>query len=131
MAQLFAYVSIFLLVCGSANAQQASQFCAYAWHEFSNCLRFLTGRLYPHYPSLKCCEAVRTLNLVAQGDELAPRNICQCIEDMVSVYRITFVASLIQDLPIKCNAHLSFPISNSMDCTRGPKSFGAYLKERV
>ncbi|ONI17039.1 hypothetical protein PRUPE_3G134200 [Prunus persica] len=116
MAYLFAYVSIFLLVCGSANAQQASQFCAYAWHEFSNCLRFLTG-LYPQYPSRECCDAVRTLNLVAQGDELAPGNICQCIQDMASVYRIPFVASLIQDLPIKCNAHLSFPISNSMDCT--------------
>ncbi|ONI21661.1 hypothetical protein PRUPE_2G079300 [Prunus persica] len=115
MAQLFACVSIFLLVCGSANAQ-ATQFCAYAWNEFSNCLRFVTG-LYSD-PSAQCCESMRTLNMKAKSGGVAPRNICQCIEDMASVYGIPFVASIIQDLPMKCNEHLSFPISNSMNCTQ-------------
>ncbi|CAL8118393.1 unnamed protein product [Prunus armeniaca] len=40
------------------------------------------------------------------------------IEDMAFVYGIPFVASIIQDLPMKCNEHLSFPISNSMNCTQ-------------
>ncbi|KAB2623777.1 non-specific lipid-transfer protein 13 [Pyrus ussuriensis x Pyrus communis] len=112
---LLAYVAMFLLVCGSAKASHASSFCVSVWYELGNCLNFLTG--FYADPTLECCNSVRTLNTMAKSDEAEPQSICECIEGVADAYRIRFVASLIQDLPIKCNAHLSFPISNSMDCT--------------
>ncbi|KAK9905419.1 hypothetical protein M0R45_000172 [Rubus argutus] len=114
MGSLFSYVMIIVLICGSAKGQ-ASNFCAQTWNEFSNCMRFITGLF--SQPSAQCCDSVRRLNMMAKSNENGPRNICQCIEDMSRTYGIPFVASIIQDLPIKCNAHLSFPISNSMNCT--------------
>ncbi|KAL6223239.1 hypothetical protein ACLB2K_006627 [Fragaria x ananassa] len=114
MDRVFACAMIFALIHGSVEVQ-ASSFCAQAWNEFSNCMRFITGSL--SQPSAQCCHSVRRLNKMAKNGDSGPRNVCQCIEDMSRTYDIPFVASITQDLPVLCSAHLSFPISNRMNCT--------------
>ncbi|KAM1376669.1 hypothetical protein PS1_038663 [Malus domestica] len=112
----FCAMTIFLLVCGFANAQARSHIYEQAWHEFSNCFGFSTG--VESDVSIECCTSVTTLNRMAKKFKNAPSVICHCIEDMAWAYQTPYVASRIPDIPIQCNEHLSFPISNNMDCNK-------------
>ncbi|KAJ1376988.1 Plant lipid transfer protein/Par allergen, partial [Sesbania bispinosa] len=45
------------------------------------------------------------------------QTICQCIENLAKGVGIQFDVSRIEALPDKCQTPISFPISNSMNCS--------------
>lgn len=90
-------------------------FCAYTYDYFGYCLEFVTGNYYK--PGKKCCVHIAKLNIIAKHKEENPRLLCNCIEMMTRGYTPPMLADKIQELPLLCNTHLSFPISSSMDCS--------------
>ncbi|TKY48863.1 Non-specific lipid-transfer protein 13 [Spatholobus suberectus] len=91
--------------------------CERIFEYFPYCLEFLVGD--PNYvrPSRRCCQHVVKLNILAHH-RTGPRTICWCIQVMVKGMTPALDPSKIQDLPLMCNTTLSFPISDSMDCSR-------------
>ncbi|KAJ6991558.1 non-specific lipid-transfer protein 13-like [Populus alba x Populus x berolinensis] len=49
---------------------------------------------------------------------MGPRAICECIEIITRTIPMKLRADRVSDLPVRCNTHLSFPISEYMDCNR-------------
>lgn len=90
--------------------------CDIVFNSFPYCLDFLMGLSYK--PSPKCCNHVKKLNIIAKHKKGNARRFCYCIEAMVKGTRPPILASRINQLPKKCNTHLSFPISSSMDCSK-------------
>ncbi|CAH9126847.1 unnamed protein product [Cuscuta epithymum] len=76
---------------------------------FPSCLDYLSGA--EDSPSLTCCTNLEALNCIAR--EEGPRRICQCIEDL----RPSLLESRIRGIYKECGIHLSFPISQHMDCS--------------
>ncbi|XP_006281881.2 non-specific lipid-transfer protein 13 [Capsella rubella] len=91
-------------------------FCAYTYDYFAYCLDFLTG--YYYKPGKKCCVHIAKLNVIANHKKENPRLLCNCVEIMTRGYTPPMLADKIQQLPLLCNTHLSFPISSSMDCSK-------------
>ncbi|KAL2331706.1 hypothetical protein Fmac_019287 [Flemingia macrophylla] len=91
--------------------------CELVFEYFPYCLEFLVGDPYFPFPSTRCCEHVAKLNKLAHSNT-GPRTICWCIEVMVRGMTPALVPSKIQELPVMCNTTLSFPISDSMDCSK-------------
>lgn len=91
--------------------------CEPIFEYFPYCLEFLVGD--PNYvrPSKRCCQHVVKLNMLA-NHRTGPRTICKCIQVMVKGMTPALEPSKIQDLPLMCNTKLSFPISDSMDCSK-------------
>ncbi|KAG4968791.1 hypothetical protein JHK82_034494 [Glycine max] len=91
--------------------------CERIFEYFPNCLEFLVGD--PNYvrPSRRCCQHVVKLNILARH-RTGPRTICWCIQVMVKGMTPALVPSKIQDLPLMCHTTLSFPISDSIDCSK-------------
>jgi len=104
---------------GEAEEAVASPFsvCTPIFEYFPNCLEFLVGDPKFTMPSRRCCQHVVELNTLALYG-IGPRTICWCIEVMVKGMTPPLVPSKIQDLPHMCNITLSFPISDSMDCSK-------------
>ncbi|XP_065631932.1 non-specific lipid-transfer protein 13-like [Quercus suber] len=87
--------------------------CEHVFEYFPDCLAFLVGFYY--VPTKICCRHVEKLNKLAKHG-LGPRTICFCIQASVKGTQPRLLASRINSLPIMCHTHLSFPISDSMDC---------------
>ncbi|RAL45309.1 unnamed protein product [Cuscuta campestris] len=77
---------------------------------FPACVGFLSGEA--EWPPARCCSNLEELNAVARAE--GPRRICACIEDLSA----SFVDSRIREIYKRCDIHLSFPISQHMDCSR-------------
>ena len=87
---------------------------------FPYCVDFLTeSRGSTTNPQRNVVNTLRNLNILAEH-RTGHRWICWCIQDMVKGLQPPVLASCIQALPIMCHTHLSFPISDSMDCTKYP-----------
>ena len=90
--------------------------CDRIFQYFPYCLEFLVGDpLFPQ-PSKRCCEHLDKLNILAKH-RTGPKTICYCIQVMVKGMTPQIIPSKVDDLPVMCNTHLSFPISDSMDCS--------------
>ncbi|CAK7322741.1 unnamed protein product [Dovyalis caffra] len=103
-----------LLVSGLDIAYSDSK-CELVFEYFPYCLDFLTG--YYFKPSKKCCVHIYKLNRLAKRG-LGAQLICSCIEYMVRGTEPRIRADRISELPAKCQTHLSFPISEWMDCDK-------------
>ncbi|XP_002517877.2 protein ARABIDOPSIS THALIANA ANTHER 7 [Ricinus communis] len=95
-----------------------NQECSKVFTDFLPCIRYVSGNSHHRSPTLKCCQGVRKLNEKAKRESKGSRKICQCLEDIAYSMNIPFVHSQVAALPSKCNVKLSFPISNSMDCSK-------------
>lgn len=84
---------------------------------FENCIEFLVGAPDAEKPSRRCCIHIKKINILAHH-RVGPRYICSCIELGVKGISPPLVSSRITALPIMCHTHLSFPISDSMDCSK-------------
>ncbi|KAM2035430.1 hypothetical protein EV2_039423 [Malus domestica] len=105
------FASVIILLCAillAAKAQTALN-CATVFHEFSFCKSFAPG--LSSEPLKQCCDSVKTLNTIARHDEGGPQMICECIGNLSYWSNVSFDTT-------KCQLHLSFLISNSMDCFR-------------
>ncbi|KAJ7981498.1 Non-specific lipid-transfer protein [Quillaja saponaria] len=109
---------LFLLIWRSnQTASQDPLYCIFVANNLLTCLQFLTG--VSSEPPMECCASIMILNTRAKDSAEDPQHICQCIEDMsYEMNNIPFIAPRIQDLPTMCQVHLSFPISNSMNCSK-------------
>ncbi|KAF8043325.1 hypothetical protein BT93_A1613 [Corymbia citriodora subsp. variegata] len=90
-------------------------FCVDVYQQFADCMEFLEG-LAPE-PPRACCDNLPTLNDLAKQNQVGPELLCRCIEDIAHVLDTPYVTSRIDDLLGKCQVHLSFPISNAMNCS--------------
>ncbi|GLT74325.1 hypothetical protein SLA2020_461300 [Shorea laevis] len=116
---LHAMLLIFLLLLASDTATAHEQllfvpFCQVAYWNFPACLSYLLNVSDDVEP--ECCDGINKLNQVAKQDKLNPQKLCYCIEFMERSSQLD--ASRISALPTMCKTHLSFPISNSMDCSQ-------------
>ncbi|BAT92285.1 hypothetical protein VIGAN_07097400 [Vigna angularis var. angularis] len=104
---------------GEAEEVMASPIsvCTPVFQYFPYCLEFLVGDPNFSTPSRKCCQHVMELNTLAHHG-IGPKTICWCIEIMVKGMTPPLLPSKIQDLPHMCNTTLSFPISDSMNCSK-------------
>ncbi|XP_048127062.1 non-specific lipid-transfer protein 13-like [Rhodamnia argentea] len=91
------------------------------YQKFADCMAFLGG-LAP-VPTGDCCRNLLALNDLAKRNQSSPELLCQCIEDIAYVLDTPLLPSRIEDLRGQCEVHLSFPISNGMNCSMA--NFGA------
>ncbi|KAL1560661.1 hypothetical protein AAHA92_10848 [Salvia divinorum] len=91
--------------------------CKDVFDYFSQCAGYIQGEGID--PTPMCCHSVTNLNAIAKQETGGSIRICKCIEHFAT-YKASnpFVESRIQELPLKCNTHLSFPISERMNCDR-------------
>ncbi|KAL7086955.1 hypothetical protein ACP275_13G035300 [Erythranthe tilingii] len=91
--------------------------CKDVFDNFSACSEFIEGGAC-NDPSATCCQKIATLNAIVNQENGGRVRICRCIE-FFSMYNASrpFVTSRIQELPLKCNTQLSFPISERMNCS--------------
>ena len=111
---------IFLLVVSWLDMSHQSKLAQYpvcepVFEYFPDCLAFLVGFYYK--PTKICCRHLDKLNILAKHG-LGPRTICFCIQASGKGTQPRLLASRINSLPIMCHTHLSFPISDSMDCNK-------------
>ncbi|XP_054817142.1 non-specific lipid-transfer protein 13-like [Prosopis cineraria] len=90
--------------------------CERIFEYFNYCLEFLVGDPAFENPPKRCCSHVEKLNILAHH-RTGPRKICWCIQLMVKGIAPPLIPYKIDDLPVLCGTHLSFPISDSMDCS--------------
>ncbi|EEF44396.1 protein ARABIDOPSIS THALIANA ANTHER 7 [Ricinus communis] len=116
MTRLIAFLTVILLVSGSAMPQQIQDFidCLNVIIYFSSCIGYIDGHV--REPTWGCCMGVHELNRLVKQDRDAQK-ICQCIELIAAVDDPPFVLANIDALPSKCQTHLSFPISVKKNCS--------------
>lgn len=107
-------LSLFLLLCSSSRGDEFA-FCVDVYQQFADCMDFLRG-VAPKPPTA-CCNNLLTLNDLAKQNQFGPERFCQCIEDIAYVTDTPYIPSRIDNLRRKCQVHLSFPISNAMNCS--------------
>ncbi|XP_028761633.1 non-specific lipid-transfer protein 13-like [Neltuma alba] len=90
--------------------------CERIFEYFTYCMEFLVAAPDHETPPRRCCTHIEKLNILAHH-RTGPRRLCQCIELMVKGVAPPIVSDRVTALPIMCNTHLSFPISDSMDCS--------------
>jgi hypothetical protein len=108
------FLILFLLVSRLEIAHQFSV-CERVYEYFPYCLDFLVG--FTSKPIKRCCTHIEKLNILAEH-RTSPQAICYCIQYSVKGTQPPLIPSCIQSLPIMCHTHLSFPISDSMDCSK-------------
>lgn len=108
MNKLIGFMMFFMLP-SEANFQQ--DYCMDVVANFDWRTGYLEGNRDDVAP--ECCPGQEKLNNIAKFE--GPRRICECIKDMANhQLGIPYIPSRIADLYVKC---LSFPISQSMDCS--------------
>ena len=108
------FLILFLVVSRLEIAHQFSV-CERVYEYFPYCLDFLVG--FTSKPIKRCCTHIEKLNILAEH-RTGPQAICYCIQYSVKGTQPPFIPSRIQSLPIMRHTHLSFPISDSMDCSK-------------
>ncbi|CAL0322603.1 unnamed protein product [Lupinus luteus] len=99
----------------SEMSPNSSTVCDKVYWDFATCLRYLAG--YESDPIPYCCKSIAELSSEAMEYKEAEA-ICQCIETLAMGTDIRFVVSRVEDLPEKCHTPVTFPISNSMNCSK-------------
>ncbi|KAI5652484.1 hypothetical protein M9H77_29671 [Catharanthus roseus] len=114
---LISFVFLLLAVMISRSVM-GSEFidCNDVYFNFFYCQEYIEGDYY--YVPSDCCVGLKYLNSLAQLEKTAPRLICQCIETNAGANHPPFSYQRIQALHAVCHVHLSFPISERMDCSK-------------
>ncbi|GLT74327.1 hypothetical protein SLA2020_461320 [Shorea laevis] len=112
-------LSIFLLLLLASEAATAQRvlfipFCLVVDMYFPPYIAYLVDGNDDVPP--ECCRGINKLKKIAKKYEGNSQRLCFCIEFMEKSSQMD--ASTIRALPIICKTHLSFPISNSMNCSQ-------------
>ena len=115
MARLLALLTVFvvMIIGRSEMSPSPETSCDYVYENFLTCIRYLVG--IESNPSKECCESMAQLNSIAKQDS---KTVCQCVENLAHDLAVRFLNPQVDSLPLMCNTYLSFPISNSMDCSK-------------
>lgn len=118
MSRHLVIVFAFVLTFSTPSIAWTCQGCKDVFDNFKQCAGFIEGR--SANPTLTCCHNVANLNSIVKREKGGLMRICKCVEYFATykTHHHPFIPSRIQDLPLKCNTHLSFPISEHMDCSR-------------
>ncbi|KAG5242204.1 non-specific lipid-transfer protein [Salix suchowensis] len=101
MARIVGFLILAISAQAMAKFDVDPDQCQVIFDNFPYCMDFLIGS--NDWPSRQCCQRVYDFNALAKHG-MGPRAICE--------------VDLISDLPVRCSTHLSFPISEYMDCNR-------------
>ncbi|CAK9154831.1 unnamed protein product [Ilex paraguariensis] len=115
MPPLFGFLTVFLALFGSVTSDYRPE-CMDVVDNFAWCTGFIEN-VYD-YPSPRCCDSLKNLNAIAKHEKGGARRICGCIEDMAKEVHPSYNETRIKDLYSMCHVHLSFPISERMDCSK-------------
>ncbi|XP_059284243.1 non-specific lipid-transfer protein 13-like [Lycium ferocissimum] len=84
---------------------------------FEYCENFVDG--ITGLPTRECCDNLMILNGKVKYEDDGVRRYCSCIVDFSnSHYHPPYLQSRIEQLYLICDIHLSFPISEHMDCSK-------------
>ncbi|KAJ0043069.1 hypothetical protein Pint_17399 [Pistacia integerrima] len=79
----------------------------------SSCSTFITYGSPDPFPGSPCCDAITTLNLIADAPDNRP-SVCRCLMGLITTYNPN--ATAIATLPGFCGIHLGFTIGPNTDC---------------
>ncbi|KAF3629349.1 putative 26S proteasome non-ATPase regulatory subunit 2 1A-like [Capsicum annuum] len=116
---LLFFVIIVLIIhpCFTSKIHYEDEVCYEVADCFAYCEDYVDG-IAPN-PASDCCGALLSLNGRVKYVKHGVRRYCQCIENFSnSHYHPPYLQSRIKDLYRICNFHLSFPISERMDCSK-------------
>eukprot|EP00258_Populus_trichocarpa_P045145 XP_024461164.1 non-specific lipid-transfer protein 13 [Populus trichocarpa] len=114
MARIVGFLILAISAQAMAKFDVDPHQCQVIFDNFPYCMDFLIGS--NDWPSSQCCQRVYDFNALAEHG-MGPRAICECIEIIIRTIPMKLRADRISDLPVRCNTHLSFPISEYMDCS--------------
>lgn len=91
--------------------------CQDVYNNFDACEAYIVGGYDDPLP--QCCDGLVYLNNIAKNEYRGAFRICQCIEKIAARGgHPPYSEKRIENLYYRCNIHLSFPISERMDCNR-------------
>ncbi|KAJ6289506.1 hypothetical protein OIU76_025345 [Salix suchowensis] len=128
MARIVGFLILAISAQAMAKFDVDPDQCQVIFDNFPYCMDFLIGS--NDWPSRQCCQRVYDFNALAKHG-MGPRAICECIEIITVTIPMKLRVDRISDLPVRCSTHLSFPISEYMDCNscftaknnKNPKQF--------
>ncbi|KAJ6677584.1 hypothetical protein OIU85_008183 [Salix viminalis] len=115
MARIVGFLILAISAQAMAKFDVDPDQCQVIFDNFPYCMDFLIGS--NDWPSRQCCQRVYDFNALAKHG-MGPRAICECIEIITVTIPMKLRVDRISDLPVRCNTHLSFPISEYVDCNR-------------
>ncbi|KAJ6366640.1 hypothetical protein OIU77_003094 [Salix suchowensis] len=115
MARIVGFLILAISAQAMAKFDVDPDQCQVIFDNFPYCMDFLIGS--NDWPSRQCCQRVYDFNALAKHG-MGPRAICECIEIITVTIPMKLRVDRISDLPVRCSTHLSFPISEYMDCNR-------------
>ncbi|KAK3403873.1 hypothetical protein EUGRSUZ_K00232 [Eucalyptus grandis] len=110
LAPMVMMVIASLLLLGAA---EAAVDCATVRALVSTCSAFIAYGTPDPYPGTPCCDAMTTLNMVAEPLE-DRRAVCSCLMGLINAYSPN--ATAIATLAGFCGVSLGFSISPNTDC---------------
>lgn len=119
MANFFAIFLVIFLAIFSRSTTMGwfAPGCRDVFCNFDYCEAYIVGA-YDDVSSY-CCDGLKNLNYMAKHEQGGPRRICECIErNALTGGHPPYSQQRINNLYHYCNIHLSFPISERMDCSK-------------
>jgi hypothetical protein len=117
MANFLGLLAVLLAVLSGSTMGWFVPGCRDVFCNFDYCEAYLVGG-YNDVPSY-CCDGLKNLNDIAKHEEGGPRRICECIErNGLTGGHPPYSEQRIKELYVACHIHLSFPISEGMDCSK-------------
>ncbi|KAL3364065.1 hypothetical protein AABB24_013020 [Solanum stoloniferum] len=113
---IFVALIVVLSPCNAFRVYKKDPICEDVDACFASCEDFVDG--ITEYATWECCSNLMILNNNVKYDEDGVRRYCSCIEDFSNNhYHSPYLQSRIERLYSICNIHLSFPISERMNCS--------------
>ncbi|XP_050224689.1 putative non-specific lipid-transfer protein 14 [Mercurialis annua] len=106
-------VGVMMLLTWAAIAAAETD-CSTVEGLLSACSNFITYGSPDPLPDSPCCEAMTSLNTIADSGDNRP-SVCRCFTGLITVYNPN--ATAIATLPGFCGISLGFVIDPNTDCT--------------
>ncbi|KAM3301857.1 non-specific lipid-transfer protein 13 [Capsicum chacoense] len=114
---LLVFVAIVLIILSPCYISRDAQVCEYVAYCFAYCEDYVDGTV--EKLTRECCNMLVALNKSVKYHADGPRRYCYCIEEFSnSHYHPHYRQSRIVNMTRICGVHLSFPISERMDCSK-------------
>lgn len=109
----FIMLIVLIIPCNACEDALCEKVNAY----FACCEKFVVGRT--SHPTSTCCNNLKVLNHNVKYDNDGVRRYCSCIVNFSNSHdHPPYLQHRIEQLYVLCDVHLSFPISERMDCSK-------------
>ncbi|KAL3364064.1 hypothetical protein AABB24_013019, partial [Solanum stoloniferum] len=116
---LLVFITLIVLVVlmSPCNACNKDPICKDVNARFKTCEKFVVG--ITSLPTLTCCNNLIIMNDNVKCEHDGVRRYCSCIVDFSNSHdHLPYLQERIEQLYVFCDVHLSFPISERMDCSK-------------